>query len=786
LKKSEYLNGRETLAKPVVLIVDDQPINIEPLGHLLREEYRVLVAASGPKALKMTTCTTPPDVILLDVIMPDMDGYEVCKRLKANAQTHDIPVIFVTVKDKAKDEETGFRLGAVDYITKPFNPHVVRARVRNQVKLKRRTQMLKHAIMDRRILLDNIQTQVWYLTDTHTYGAVNRSHADFLGVRPQDIAFKSIYHFMPEEEAEGCRVGNIEVFASGRTLHSEEWVTNAFGNKRLLSITKSPKLDEKGRVEYVVCSAEDITERKRVEAEIKSARDQYQALVDNIPGVTYRCMPDKNWTMLYISESVNPLSGYPSSDFVHNTVRTYASVIHSEDRELVEKSINRAVAEGESWDIKYRIRHKEGEIRWVHEKGRGVYSENGSVAYLDGFMTDITPLKEAEEEHEKLQAQLIQAQKMESVGRLAGGIAHDFNNKLTIINGYAEIAIDMMDPSDPLRKTIQEIHTAGKRSADIVRHLLAFARQQTISPVLLDLNDTVSSMLKMLQRTIGENIDLAWHPGKNLWMVKMDPSQVDQVLVNLAVNARDAISDAGKLTIETKNTTVDADYCKSNPEAIPGPYVMLAVSDDGCGIESDVKEQLFEPFFTTKELGKGTGLGLPIVYGIAKQNRGFVNVYSESGKGTTFKIYFPSHEPESSFLPSADESMEAIPMGSETILLVEDEPAILKMCREMIGRLGYTVLTAKNPKDALRVAVEHGEKIILLITDVVMPEMNGRELSSQLLKTHNPDLKTLYMSGYTANVIAHHGVLDEEVKFIQKPFLLKDLAVKIRKVIEEQ
>ncbi len=371
---------------------------------------------------------------------------------------------------------------------------------------------------------------------------------------------------------------------------------------------------------------------------------------------------------------------------------------------------------------------------------------------------------------------------MESVGRLAGGVAHDFNNKLAIINGYAEMAIDMIDPSDPLGETIREIQTAGMQSADIVRQLLAFARQQTISPVQLDLNDTISGMLKMLQRLIGENIELAWHPGKNLWPVKADPSQVDQIMANLAVNARDAISDVGKLTIETKNTVVDEDYCKSSPEAVPGRYVMLEVSDDGHGIEKEIQERVFDPYFTTKEIGKGTGLGLPTIYGIVKQNKGFINVYSEDGEGTTFKIYLPRHEGEKSSLKTAEESSERVPTGTETILLVEDEPAILKMGREMIRRLGYTVLTAENPNNALSIAREYEGTIHLLITDVVMPEMNGRDLSSQLTRIH-PDLKTLYMSGYTANVIAHHGVLDEGVQFIQKPFSLKDLAVKVREAI---
>jgi len=393
--------------------------------------------------------------------------------------------------------------------------------------------------------------------------------------------------------------------------------------------------------------------------------------------------------------------------------------------------------------------------------------------------------KRNEKEREKLQAQLNQAQKMESVGRLAGGVAHDFNNKLTIINSYAEMAIDMLDPSDPVRDTIHEVHTAAQQSADIVRQLLAFARKQIISPEPLDLNDTLSAMLKMLQRLIGENIDLAWHPGKNLWPIKIDPTQVDQIMANLATNARDAISDVGKLTIETKNTVVDEDYCKTNPDAMPGRYVMLAVHDDGCGMEKDVMDQLFEPYFTTKDVGKGTGLGLPTIYGIVKQNNGFLNVFSEPGEGTTFEIHLPAHEAKIAAVPAAEEFSGNIPGGAETILIVEDEKALLQATRRILERRGYTILIAESPGEALTYCNEYDGTIDLLLTDVVMPDMNGRDLASQMTMSR-PGLKTLYMSGYTANSIAHHGVLDEGVLFIQKPFSMRDLAAKVREAIAQE
>jgi CheY-like chemotaxis protein len=349
---------------------------------------------------------------------------------------------------------------------------------------------------------------------------------------------------------------------------------------------------------------------------------------------------------------------------------------------------------------------------------------------------------------------------------------------LGVIIGYAELVIYKTGGDESLRSAIEEILSAAKRSTEITRKLLAFARKQTISPKVLDLNDTVEGMLKMLRRLIGEDIDLAWLPEPGLWPVKMDPSQLDQILANLCVNARDAISGVGKITIETEKITFDEAYCAEHAGFIPGDFVLLAVSDDGAGMDSETLDNVFEPFFTTKETGKGTGLGLATVYGIVKQNNGFINVYSEPGEGTTFKIYLPRHAGE------AEETKKEAPAGipvcmGETVLLVEDEPSILLMGKAMLEKLGYKVLSAGSPGEALRLAQEHAGRIHLLVTDVVMPEMNGRELAGRLHGLY-PDIKTLFMSGYTANVIAHRGVLDEGLNFIQKPFSMNDLAFKVK------
>ena len=410
----------------------------------------------------------------------------------------------------------------------------------------------------------------------------------------------------------------------------------------------------------------------------------------------------------------------------------------------------------------------------------------GGKAVIQSFHHDITERMRAEKERIKLEAQLQQSQKMESVGRLAGGVAHDFNNLLTIISGYSQLGIGELDPSEPVHSYFIYIKNAADKSADLTRQLLAFARKQTIEPIVLDLNETVAGMLKILQRLIGEGIHLIWQPAPKLWQVKVDPSQIDQILANLCINARDSIADIGSIIIETENIIIDEIFTARHPGITPGEFVRFSIRDNGCGMDKETQAQIFEPFFTTKDLGKGTGLGLAMVYGIVKQNNGFIDVYSEPGIGTTFTIYLPRHIREGDVAHVVPEVVtEFAARGKETVLLVEDELDILKMAAKILEKHGYSVLQANTPKDAICIAENHANEINLLITDVVMPEMNGRDLA-HTLKTQHPHLKCIYMSGYTADVIAHHGVLAEGVNFIQKPFSLSVLTSKVRTVLDSE
>ncbi len=424
-----------------------------------------------------------------------------------------------------------------------------------------------------------------------------------------------------------------------------------------------------------------------------------------------------------------------------------------------------------------------GQIQF-YDRDKGRFSRD-LVEILEGIATDIGAAllrKKAEAEKFKLETQLLQAQKMESIGLLAGGVAHDFNNMLSIIVRYAQLGLMGLDPSNKLHAYLTEISNAADRSADLTRQLLAFARKQTIAPKVLNLNETVTSMFKMLQRLIGENIQLNWEPGANLLAVNMDPSQIDQILANMCVNAQNAISGVGTITIKTRNECLDEDYCSQHVGFVPGEYVLLTISDDGCGMDKETLAHIFEPFFTTKGVGEGTGLGLATVYGIVKQNNGFINAYSEPGSGTIFTIYLPRHVGTSDQV-KAETSAVLAPHGTETILLVEDEPHILTVTTIILEKLGYTVLPANSPTEAFNQIKDHASEIQLLMTDVVMPEMNGRDLAKHLMSLY-PQLKCLFTSGYTANVIAHNGVLDEGLHFIHKPFSLFGIATKLREVLD--
>ena len=556
----------------------------------------------------------------------------------------------------------------------------------------------------------------------------------------------------------------------GGILLGEAYMPALRGGGRYLFGTASALYDSKGNLVGAIESIRDTTERRHMEEAILKAEEKYRNIFENSITAIYQITMEGR--LLSVNMAGARILGYDSPrELLDATIDLREFYVHPERRSVLLRLLEE---QGSVREFEVEFYRKDKSVVSVSINVRAVRNSDGKIAYMEGTALDITDRK-------VLQGQLEQAQKMESVGRLAGGIAHDFNNMLGVITGRSELAL-LQDIPAGVRKHLEEILKAGQRSADLTRQLLAFARKQTAAPKVLDLNDTISGMLSMLRRLIREDIELSWTPGLDLWKVKIDPSQVDQILANLLVNAGDAISGSGAVTIRTENMVIDNSDVPEHPEFIPGDYVLLTVNDTGAGMSKEVWEKIFEPFFTTKEVGKGTGLGLSTVYGIVKQNDGFIYVVSRLGEGTTFKIYLPRFETD-----AAQASVKKVdsepPRGRETVLLVEDDEYILDLSRIILENLGYTVLVAHTPARAIQVARDHQGDIDLLVSDVVMPDMHGRELAEKL-GAIRPNIKCLFMSGYTADVIGRHGVLDEGINFIHKPFQIGELAAKVRQLLE--
>jgi two-component system cell cycle sensor histidine kinase/response regulator CckA len=530
----------------------------------------------------------------------------------------------------------------------------------------------------------------------------------------------------------------------------------------------------------------EIAERRRVEEASVATEQLYRKAITGAGGVPYqRIYGDE--VFAFLGEGFEALTGFAPAemDGPRFSSRLHKIESYGEFSELPHSERQRLARQGvlKEWRVDFQFERKDGVLIWLADHAVSVYDGAGKVIGTLGILMDITERKRAEEDHVRLQMQLAQAQRLESVGRLAGGVAHDFNNMLAVILMRTEMAMRMSEPSSPLLRHLQEIDKTAKRSVELTRQLLGYARKQTIAPRPLDLNATVENMLSILHRLIGEEITLRWQPAPGLWTVQMDPSQVDQILANLCANARDAIDGVGHLIIKTENVMLDELYAIRHLALAPGAYVRLTVTDNGAGMSKETLRNVFEPFFTTKEQGKGTGLGLATVHGIVQQNGGHIEVYSEVGIGTTFAIYLPRVFDE---LPADALAVCSEPVrgNGETLLLVEDEDLVLEMATEVMEQLGYVVIPASTPATALAALAARSDPIDLLITDVIMPEMSGRELADRITAQY-PQVNCLFMSGYPADFIANRGVLDPDVTFLQKPFSLDTLATMVRYALDK-
>jgi two-component system cell cycle sensor histidine kinase/response regulator CckA len=534
--------------------------------------------------------------------------------------------------------------------------------------------------------------------------------------------------------------------------------------------------------EVVYAAARDVTERMAHEAALLESERLNRMIAEMASDYVFHLNvdPEGRAVIDYVSKSFSEITGRTleqAASFEH-----WSDFIHPEDVSRLWQELGRVIAHQQPIETDCRS-FVRGELRWTHIYARPELDVQGQrVVGIIGASKDITVRKQLEAEQARLRDQLQQAMKMEAIGRLAGGLAHDFNNLLTGITGNADLALMDLDPSSPLASLLQEVVQAARRAASLTQQLLTFSRKQITEPRVIDLNDLVANLRGMLTRLIGEDVDLRIAAGKALESVKIDPGQFEQVLVNLAVNARDAMPNGGTLVIETGCVELSPEYCGSHAGAVPGRHVMLAVSDTGTGMDQQVLAHLFEPFFTTKPQGKGTGLGLATTYGTVKQAGGTVEVYSELGRGSTFKIYLPAVAEKATVWVPERESQD-LPLGHEVVLLVEDEDTVRDLAKRILSRLGYLVLAARNGNEALALAARNADRIDLLLTDVVMPSMSGRELAHRLALTH-PETKVLYTSGYTEDVIVHHGVVDEGVCFLGKPYSTRALARKVREILD--
>jgi PAS domain S-box-containing protein len=610
--------------------------------------------------------------------------------------------------------------------------------------------------------------------------AVNPRFAAILGYEPGELQGRSFRDVTHAEDLAASReqVRRLRDDRTAPGFSLEKRYIRKDGSLLWGHVTSSTVRDAAGQLRFVVVTLEDVTEQRRV----REALGEAQRVVESSPAVAFRWEPRPGWPVSLVSDNVRRF-GWAPEDLLSGRV-PFVRLIHPDDLERVVGEVQRYVAEGREWFAQeYRVVTPSGEVRWVDDRTTVERAPDGSVRVLQGVLLDITDRRLAEQEQARLREQLQQAMKMEAIGRLAGGVAHDFNNLLTAIIGNADLALLDLGPEHPLRAPLEEVLRASSRAAELTRQLLAFGRRQVIAPRALDLNAVVENLHRMLTRVLGEDIDLQTSLARPLGAVRADPGQVEQCLINLAINARDAMPAGGRLRLTTTERELDETACRGLPTLRPGPHVVLSVADDGVGMTPEVQAHAFEPFFTTKPAGSGTGLGLASVFGVMQQHQGSVALESAPGRGTTVSLFFPRAAAEAP-AAGAVRSDARLPAGSETVLLVEDDEHVRELTRHLLRRLGYQVLVAEDGPSALRQAAGHGGPLHLLLTDVVMPGMSGRELADRLRETR-PRVRVLFMSGHSEEVISRRGVLEPGLSFVPKPFTAQELARRLREVLAD-
>ncbi|MBV8859793.1 MAG: response regulator [Acidobacteria bacterium] len=749
----------ETLA----LVVNDDPDQLSLMGTVLRQAgYKVITAEDGAGGYELAL-SAHPDVIISDVSMPGVDGIELCRRVRTHPRLSSTPLLLVSaVRRDSESAVEGLRAGADDYLEAPYEPARLIAKASRLLDCRRAEAALRASETEMRALFAAMTDIVIVLDAEGRYLKIAPTNPSVRYRPPDELLGKTFHEVFPKEKADFLLAQIRRALSEGRTQRFE-YLLLINGAEVWFDGYVSPMSQDS-----VLWIARDITERKRVERELRQSEERYRLLVENAHDLIYTHDLEGNY--MSVNKAVERVTGYTREEAIKlNLSQTVVPGDLAKARRMIARKLR-----GE--------RVTAYEIKIIAKGGRKVEVEvNTALIYQDGVPVGVQGIARDVTERKELEDQLRQSQKMEAVGKLAGGIAHDFNNLLTVINGYSELTLRRLHEGDPLRFNVEEVRKAGERAASLTRQLLAFSRKQVLQPKVIDLNGVVTEMEKMLRRLIGEDIELRVALGSGLGCIKADPGQIEQVLMNLVVNARDAMPRGGKLTIGTENVYLDEGYAAHHVAVVPGQYVMLAVSDTGSGMDEATRARIFEPFFTTKEKGKGTGLGLSTVYGIVKQSGGYVWVYSEVGRGTTFKVYLRRVEEGAEEYRTGTDAEGGLE-GTETLLLAEDEEVVRSLARQVLELYGYRVLEASDGDAALAACERHEGPIHLLITDVVMPAVGGPELADRLTGLR-PQMKVLFMSGYTDDAVVHHGVLDEGVNFIQKPFTPEALARKVREVL---
>ena len=886
-----------------ILIVEDSPTQAAQLTYLLEQHhYQIVAAESGAQALAVLR-EQRPILVITDIVMPQMSGYELCQHIKAAADTEDIPVILLTSLSRPEDVLEGLACGAESFITKPYSEdylltnikqvlanstirktervrigveilfagkkrfitadqhqmlsllistyeaavHRNKELVQTQDELRSlnerledlvdaRTAALSKEILERRKAEERVRhvnsvirairnvnqlitkerdrdrlmqgacenlvstrgfSSAWiavmdesgttiYCTEYGSGDAVK----SFRNRVENDEQLQCVRRAMRQsavvvtesisKECESCPLRCSDENQSALSIRLEHGgkifgvLTTSLGHDFALDMEEQELFQEVGEdIAFALFNIEGEEERLRAEKALIASEERMRVVIESSPvGIKIN---DRNGRLVYVNPALVRMFGYDNKDELIGS--PVENLFAPEARPAVVRTREDYFSGRPAQMVNERVALKKDGKRFEVNNYIAKIDFAGEPAMLI-FSIDVSAER-------GLQAQLQQAQKMEAIGRLAGGIAHDFNNLLTSILGFGDIALTATENDAALREDIEEIIKAGQKAASLTRQLLAFSRKQTVNPEVLNLNEIIIDLNKMIPRVIGENIEVATALAEDLGSIKIDPTQIEQILMNLLVNAKDAMPSGGRVTIETSNMELDENYALSHGAEIKlGLYVLLTISDTGFGMDKETKDKIFEPFFTTKDKGKGTGLGLSTVYGIVKQNSGYIWVYSEPAQGTVFKLYFPITDGEVVAAEKKQYQFDEL-KGNETILLVEDEEAVRSLVQKVLEKFGYTVWSAKDGTEALDIFERYCDQIQLIITDVVMPNMSGRDLV-EILQSRKTDIRQLYMSGYTDNTIAHHGILEEGVNFIEKPFSPEKIALKVRQVLDKR